>query len=94
MRQGRPVREPEDVELALRAIAQLDYVRAAMRPLELVSMPVLVVLVIVAIATGLTFIAIAGGVGLAGSATLQVLAWQRRRQLQRSAQATRRFTDI
>lgn len=94
MRQGQPVHDPEDAELALRAISQIDYVRTAMRPIDLFLTPALIVVAIAGIFVGLPVLAVIAGVGLAVSAVLHLLSSRRRRRLQRSADATRQLMQL
>jgi LPXTG-motif cell wall-anchored protein len=91
MRKGQPVAEPEDADLALRAIAQIDHVRRAMRPLEWIGLGALVAILIDGIVSGDDGLLLIPAAGLALTLSLGALSWRRRRQLERSAAATRRL---
>jgi hypothetical protein len=93
VRRGEPVRGSADAELALYAIAQVERVRRALRPIELFAWPILVATLVWAIHSGSSAVAIALGIALPLLALGSVLSeWQRRR-LVRSADATRRILD-
>jgi hypothetical protein len=89
MRQGLPVTDPEDAELALRLVAQLDTLRVALRPLQLLATPAMVVLTIGALVSRIWFVAIIGGVSLVAGVVLETRSFLRRRRVHRSAEATR-----
>jgi hypothetical protein len=89
MRRGEPVRDRLDAELAIRAVAQLDHVRRALRPLHATYVPLLVAMVVIGLAGGWTGLAVIAGAGLAASALLAGIARQRRRRLQESVERTR-----
>ena len=91
MRQGLPVRDPADAELALEASDRADRVRKLMRPMSLFGDLAIVVIVVVGIATSVWFVAIIGGSGLVVGAVLTVLSRQRRRRIHESVEATRRL---
>ena len=93
MRRGEAVRDPADSEVALRAIAQVEMTRRAMRPIELLSWP----MVLIVFAFGVVIIGSGTAIVVGFGIVLVVLAlstlaseWQRRR-LRQSAEATRRL---
>lgn len=91
MRHGEPVRDPADAELALRGVAQVDYVRGAIRPVKLAGTGTLILLLIGGILSDQTIYAFIAGAGLTASGLVSVVArWQHHR-LQQSADATRRL---
>jgi hypothetical protein len=94
MRRGKAVRDPSDSELALRAIAQVDMTRRAMRPIELLALPTLVVVfafAVVTIGTGTVLVVGFSVVLLVLVVSTLASEWQRRRLCQ-SAEATRRLS--
>ena len=91
MRCGEPVRDPEDVELLLRADAQLDYVHRAMRPLELMMLPIVAALLAFAIEHQIRFMFVIFGVGFAFWLLTGAGVWRQRRRRKQSVAATRRL---
>jgi hypothetical protein len=91
MRRGEAVRDPDDAALALRGVAQLDYIRGAMRPVKLAGTATLIAVVIVGILSDQPIYAFIGGAGLIASGLLSVIARWRHQRLQRCADATRRL---
>lgn len=89
MRSGMPVREPEDARLALRAVAQVEHVRRAMRPINAVGHLAAIAILITGLILRQYFLAITGGIGVAGAAVAGGLAWRQRRRFERSAAASR-----
>jgi hypothetical protein len=96
IRQGDAVRDPDDAKLALRAVDQSEMIRRATRRLGLVSWPML--LVILALALGITGTSarlVVGGVSLLSLLVLADLASRlQQRRMRESAKATRAVHGI
>jgi Flp pilus assembly protein TadB len=93
LRRGEAVREPQDADLALRAVAQVKRVRRSLRPLNLASPLMFLLLVVTLVSLGEATAAVVFGVVLGVLALLWVVpawTWKRYRQ---SAAATRRLTE-
>lgn len=91
MKRGEAVPDPEDAELARRAVAQVDYIRKAMAPLVIINMVVVLAFLAVGIASGLTFLIVVAAAGLGSTAVLDVLSRHQRRQHRQSVAATERL---
>jgi hypothetical protein len=89
MRRGEPVRDPDDAELALRAVAQLDYVRGAMCPVDRAWTLALIALVIAGLVEDQQVIAIVAAMGLVLGTLFAGIARLRRHRLHQSAERTR-----
>jgi hypothetical protein len=91
MRRGEAVREPADAELALRAIAQVEMTRRAMRPIELIAWPMLLVVFAFAVVSiGVSAALVLGFcVVLSFFAVGTLTSEGQRRRLRQSAEATR-----
>jgi hypothetical protein len=90
MARGEAIEDPDDAELALRAAAQVERVRQALRPVKWIFGGLLFALVVTVALTGPRLLAVLIGAGLASSASLSAFAWHRRRRLLQSVEATRR----
>jgi hypothetical protein len=94
MKRGEAIRDGEDAELALRAVAQINYIRKAMAPVTLVSMFLVVAWLVVGAVSGSAILIIVGACGLVLSGVFGLAArWQRYRY-ERSTAATRRLHDV
>lgn len=89
LRRGEAVEDPVDAELALRAVAQLGHVRAATRPVNLVSYATIAGLLALG-AAGAHVILFAMAPLLIFGAVTGVLSRRRWARYQRAAEATRR----
>lgn len=94
MKQGEAVLDPEDAELALRAVAQVDYVRKSMAPMTRAAMLLVVVWLVVGVVSGSTVLIVIGAFGLLSSGVLDLLARRQRQRHHVSAVATRRLHDM
>jgi hypothetical protein len=93
MRRGDPVTDADDAELGPRAVAQSDFVRRAMRPMEAFSVPSTVALLAFGIVAGDAVIVAIGATTLIFlGVTSTVSTWSRRR-LHAGAATTRRWFD-
>jgi hypothetical protein len=87
IRRGRAVSDPRETELALEAIRNGERVFAAIRPLQLLYAPALVVLVAWGFAEHARFVVV-GAAALAGLFALTSLSqWRRARKLRAAAAA-------
>ena len=94
MKQGEAVPDIEDAELAVRAVAQVEYVRRSMAPVTRWSMLLVVAGLIAGVVFGSNILIIVGAFGLVSFAVLDLLSrWQRHRY-QMSIAATRRFHEM
>jgi Flp pilus assembly protein TadB len=84
LRRGEPLTDPADAELGTRAVAQLDHIRRAMRPIERLGIVVLAALLIAWLIGGRTVAAIIVAATLAFVALLDVVLRRRRRRMRRS----------
>lgn len=84
----------EDAELAVRAVAQIDYVRKAMAPMTLISLVLVLAILVVGVVSASTVLIVVGGVGLGCGAVLDLLSRRQRHLYQKSAAATRRVHDM
>ena len=91
MRRGEPVRDPDDVELLLRADAQLDYVRRAMRPLELMAVPIVAAVLAIAIERHIRVAFFIFGAGFLFWLLTGAGASRQRRRRKQSVAATRQL---
>jgi Flp pilus assembly protein TadB len=93
MRRGEAIREPADAELALHAIAQVEMTSRAMRPIELIAWPMLVIVFAFAVVSvSVSTVLVLGFCVVLTFFAVGTLAseWQQRR-LRQSAEATRRL---
>jgi hypothetical protein len=89
LRRGEAVRDQEDADLALRAVAQIERVRRSLRMIEFVSWVLFLGLLATWIILAMTVLAISFGVVIAVLALASALSeWQWRR-FRRAAAATR-----
>ena len=91
MRRGEAARDPDDVELAVRAAAQLDYVRRTMRSFELLTLPFFAAVLAVAINQHIYFVLYILAAGLLFWAATGTEAWWQRRRRNQSVEATRQL---
>jgi hypothetical protein len=91
MRGGRAVQDPEDAELLLRGVAQVEYVLRAMRPLSIVGAVAVVALLVAGVLANRSFLVWIAAAGLAAALVSAPLAWWRRKRYLQSAAATRRL---
>jgi hypothetical protein len=78
MQRGEAVPDPEDAEVAIRAVAQIEYVRRAMPPMIRVSMLLVVAFLVTGVVSGSTILIVIGALGV-GSATVFGLFSRRQR---------------
>jgi hypothetical protein len=88
-RQGGAVSGTEDAELALRAVAQVEFVRRAMLPVNAAVTLGVAALLIAGFLTDENVVAVAGGVGVAVGLVFGLISRRQLRRLRRSAEATR-----
>ena len=91
MRRGTPVTDPGDVDLLLRADAQLDHVRRAMRPFELMTLPIAAAALAFAVEHHVRFMLVILGTGFLFWAVTSVGAWRQQRRRKQSVAATRQL---
>jgi hypothetical protein len=94
IKRGEAVLDREDAELAVRAVAQIDYVREAMAPVTRASMFLVLAFLIVGVVSGSTILIVIGAFGLGSSAVFDLLSCRQRRRYQKSTVATRRVHDV
>jgi hypothetical protein len=94
MKRGEAVLDRGDAELAVRAVAQIDYVRKTMAPVTLASMLLVLAFLVVGVASGSTVLIIVGAFGLGSCAVLGLVSRRQRRRYQKSTAATRRIHDL
>jgi hypothetical protein len=89
MKRGEAVPDREDAELAIRAVAQIDYVKRAMAPMTLFSVFLVVVFLGVGVVSGDTIFIVIGAVGAGSALLFDVLARRQGRRYRQSVAATR-----
>jgi hypothetical protein len=87
IRRGRPVADPQEVEVALENIRNAERVVETLRPLQLVYSPAIAGLFVFGLVEGDRFLIFSGAAIVVLAASISLFQWQRARKLRAAAAA-------
>lgn len=90
MRRGQPASDPEDADLLVRAVGQVDHVVRAMAPMTTSSLLIIAAMLVGGIVSGAAFLILAGAIGFVSWGVLDLLSRRQRSMYHRSASSTQR----